>query len=322
MVFNLFFASKKGGSELLARTQHQYLKKRDGYLAHLISALVTKDWMGVVSQCTTDSWRDVLVAIVTHAGFDMPALCECLAERLLAEDDRKNVENAILCYICAGNVEKVVETWQLIKTTDEQNGNETQDLQELVEVVILLQKAVELQGRNVGATGKFADLLSRYASLLAAQGALSSALAYLMPSDDPEMTELRERLYYSLGHKQAYQTRPSHAQNAYNKQTAQRYSQSRQSVSSVGSVASHAPYNAMYQPQTQQPTFTTPQASQWSTQPTGQQNWNAPPQTTPLMPAMPTPVKPPVAPPTVDQVTQPARPPSVGSQGILMRLFI
>lgn len=325
-----------GSSELLARTQHQYLKKRDGYLSHIISALVTKDWMGVVNQCSTDSWKDALVAVVTHSGADMPILCERLAERLLTENkpDTDAIRNAVLCFICAGNVEKLVETWPKLQPDDSVDGykEQTKDLQELVEVVMLLQKAVELQGRNVGATGKFADLLSKYAALLAAQGALNSALTYLGPSDDAEITNLRDRLYYALGHKQAYTApRYSQTQNVYQQPqstSANRFGQQRQSVPNSNAAVQQSPftpYPGAAQQKTQQPPmFNAASATQsWNNTPTpAVQSWNTKPsvQPTSFMPQAPGPVgPPPVGPPPAGD-SQPARPPSVGSQGKTIRV--
>lgn len=296
-----------GGSELLARTQCRYLQRQRGYLANIISALVTDDWSGVVAQCTTDSWREALAATLTHATDQMPALCEQLGERLQTEaldgGERTALESAILCYICAGNVEKLVESWQ-------KDGAEVDiaDLQELVEIVMVLQKALELQGRHsTGASGRLADLLTRYAGLLAAQGALGSALAYLGPSVDPQVVDLRERLYYSLGHKQAYATaaRSQHNQQPQQQQLSQPQSrfapQQPQQPQQRASFASQGPL--VY------PGAAVPQANQWNTAPMQsapvQPAWNAP-----MIPAAVPVGLPPngAAPPS--GLGQPARPPS------------
>lgn len=308
--------------------------------------------MGVINQCSTDSWKDALVAVVTHSGEHMPILCERLADRLLTEsksNDSNAIQNAILCLICAGNVEKLVETWPTVKSidstlssssTDGGYKEQTKHLQELVEVVMLLQKAVELQGRNVGATGKFADLLSKYAGLLAAQGALNSALTYLGPSDDPEITNLRDRLYYALGHKQAYAApRVSQTQNLYNKsqqpnQTSNnRFGQQRQSVPNVvpavvQNQTSFSSYPGAVQQQTASMFNAISPPQSWNNLPSSQQvqSWNAKPivqqQQPPaavssFMPQQqpPSQSKPVGPPPIGDSIMQPARPPSVGSQG-------
>lgn len=300
-----------GGPELLARTQYRYLKNQEGYLSNIVSALVTEDWMSVVSQCTTDSWKEALAATLTHSKEQMPQLCDRLGERLQEEGDSDSatIQNAILCFICAGNVEKLVESWPIL------NQDEIIELQDLVEIVVLLQKALELQGRSVGASGKLADLLSRYAGLLAAQGALNSALAYLGPSEDPQLIDLRERLYYSLGYKQAYATRASQAQNTYGQQSRASFNQPRASIpNSYGQMPSQ-PQQTFTNNFVPQPTFGNQPSQPWlPQQPQPPQNtWNSPPQNAPQAPLVPT--MPPVGPPPPVAMSQPPRPSSVGSQG-------
>lgn len=192
-----------GGSDLLASTQYRYLKNNNSFISNIISAMVMADWSGVISQCTIDSWKEALVAALTHSRDQSPLLCERLGERLQIESggDQAIVKNSILCYICAGNIERIVDAWGTINGAELTENSEK--LQELVEIVILLSKAMERQGKNVAVYGKYAELLSKYASLLAAQGSLDMALTYIGTSqDDTSIIDLRERLYYALGHKQ------------------------------------------------------------------------------------------------------------------------
>lgn len=307
-----------GGPELLARTQFRYLRNSDGFLSNIISALVTEDWSGVVQQCTIDSWKECLVAILTHSREQMSTLCEQLGERLLKEGgtDQQNIQNAILCYICAGNVEKLVEVWPKPNFSAGGDAKISNDLQELIEVVMMLQKAIELQGRNVSVSGKLAEILSRYAGLLAAQGALTSAITYLGPSDDANMEDLRSRLYYSLGYKQAYAA-PAPQKHQFNQQSNQTKPLSRHSL----------PNNQVPLPVQQQPVFNTgfpPQnassfstaAQPWTSPAPANQSWKTlqnQPQPA-LIPNMnPVQTKPPPGNEYIQQ--QPPRPSSVGSQG-------
>lgn len=208
-----------GGSELLARTQYRYLKNSDSFIANLISAMVMADWSGVISQCTIDSWKEALVAALTHSKEQSPLLCERLGERMQIESggDALLMQNSILCYICAGNIERIVDAWSVLNGND--SLEDSSKLQELVEIVILLSKGMERHGQHTPVYGKYAELLSRYASLLAAQGSLEMALTYIGTSqDDPKIVELRERLSYALGHKQQqYQPKQSipNYQNPY-----------------------------------------------------------------------------------------------------------
>lgn len=72
-------------------------------------------------------------------------LVEQLGTRLELEshNNPKLAQDAQLCYICSGNFDKLVSSWSGNATSS------TKDLQELVELVTFLQKAVERQGRQV-----------------------------------------------------------------------------------------------------------------------------------------------------------------------------
>uniref|UniRef100_A0A182PKW7 Protein transport protein Sec31A n=1 Tax=Anopheles epiroticus TaxID=199890 RepID=A0A182PKW7_9DIPT len=323
------------GSDLLAKVQYRYLRDNENYLSNLISALVLCDWTGVVTQCTIDSWKEALVAAITHCKHQLPLLCERLGERLQGEagSNADLARNAILCYICAGSTERLVEAWQLSKGGSQpndlagedeldKNNNSNRDLQELVEVSMLLQKALEKQGRSAPAVGKLADLLSQYASLLAAQGSLPSALTYLGNSTDPEMEELRERLYYALGHKTytpSTSTRPQYG--SQQQQQQQQQPPFNPLFPTIGQAAKMKAYGQTMPPApvpTLNPAATMPQQPSWSTSPFQQPPMGMPPTATPVAPP-PLATKPPVGPPptataTGNDLSQPPRPSSVSSQ--------
>ncbi|XP_063227208.1 protein transport protein Sec31A isoform X4 [Bacillus rossius redtenbacheri] len=193
-----------GGSDLLARTQFRYFQKCKGALSALISAVVTEDWSHVVRNCSLDSWKEALAATLTHTKSDeFPALCGELAERLAAEG-KDSVLSAQLCLVCAGDLDRLVHSWTAVFQPDTPDNLQC-GVQELVELAVVLRKAAETTGRVCAVSGQLAQLLSRYAGLLAAQGSLGTALAYLQDSADENLSLLRERLFCALGHKQAYQ---------------------------------------------------------------------------------------------------------------------
>lgn len=70
---------------------------------------------------------------------------EQLGDRLEKESisNPKLANNAQLCYIVAGCFDKLVSSWS------EKASNSINDLQELVELVMFLQKSVERQGKKV-----------------------------------------------------------------------------------------------------------------------------------------------------------------------------
>ncbi|XP_037918625.1 protein transport protein Sec31A isoform X1 [Hermetia illucens] len=315
-----------GGADLLTRTQFKYLEKSNSYLANIISSLVGRDWSNVAQQCTVDSWKEALVGILTHCQENTKDLCEKLGERLEKEGDSELSRNAILCYICAGNIEKLIQSWiNLNKLSSDVSKMSTSELQDLVEIIMLMQKSGEVQGRYIEPTGKLVDFLSQYAGLLASQGALDSALTYLGPSDNPELAELRDRLYYALGYKKQAQQQP------YARGSLQPSSQAYQYGRPPAPGNRFGQRNSITNP-TAQPAapltnnFNTglPGAVNAPSQPP-LQPWKPPapvstfnpmqPQAVPLtsMPPMP---PGPLKPPTInDGIIQPPRPSSVGSQG-------
>ncbi|XP_034105544.1 protein transport protein Sec31A isoform X1 [Drosophila albomicans] len=192
------------GIEILSRTQSRYLLQQKNELSNVISALVSRDWLDFVNHCTVDSWKEALVAALKHSERKIVDICERLGDRLLNEcpSSVEFTRNAMLCYICAGSIDKLVSAWYQLKQLEQQNENyklNTQELQELAEVVMLLTKSLEQQGIAVDFAGRFAGFISEYSGLLASQGALTAALQYIttlsktnLESDD--LSQLRERI--------------------------------------------------------------------------------------------------------------------------------
>jgi protein transport protein SEC31 len=126
--------------------------------------------------------------------------------------DRLTGHSAMLCYICAGDLEKLVECW--MSNRDTESGPKA--LQDLVEVVMSLKASVERQyGQEISIggvggeqQGRLSRKLTEYANLLAAQGALSAALSYLGGggSGDESIEDLRSRLDGAIGVTQRQRT--------------------------------------------------------------------------------------------------------------------
>uniref|UniRef100_A0A6P4F7X3 Protein transport protein Sec31A n=1 Tax=Drosophila rhopaloa TaxID=1041015 RepID=A0A6P4F7X3_DRORH len=172
------------GIETLTRTQTRYLLQQKSDLSHVISALVSRDWLDFVSRCTVDSWKEALVAALKHSERKVVDICERLGDRLLSEcaSSAEFTRNAMLCYICAGSIDKLVTAWYQLKRLEQQNPGykpNTTELQDLAEVVMLMCKSLEQQGISVDLAGRFAGFLTEYGGLLASQGALTAALQYI-----------------------------------------------------------------------------------------------------------------------------------------------
>ncbi|XP_072190063.1 protein transport protein Sec31A isoform X10 [Excalfactoria chinensis] len=187
-----------GGQELLSRTQEKYFSKIQSKITRLITAVVTKNWKEIVQSCDLQNWREALAAVLTYARPDeFAALCDLLGNRLESEGDSLLRTQACLCYICAGNVEKLVSCWSKV-----QDGNSPLSLQDLIEKVVILRKAVQLtQAVDPNAVGALlAEKMSQYANLLAAQGSIAAALTFLPANtDQPNIMLLRDRLCRAQG---------------------------------------------------------------------------------------------------------------------------
>ncbi|KAM6136390.1 protein transport protein Sec31A [Phoenicopterus ruber ruber] len=187
-----------GGQELLSRTQEKYFAKMQSKITRLITAVVTKNWKEIVQSCDLQNWREALAAVLTYARPDeFAALCDLLGDRLESEGDSLLQTQACLCYICAGNVEKLVACW-----TKAKDGNSPLSLQDLIEKVVILRKAVQLtQAVDPNAVGALlAEKMSQYANLLAAQGSIAAALTFLPANtNQPNIVLLRDRLCRAQG---------------------------------------------------------------------------------------------------------------------------
>uniref|UniRef100_A0AAY4AW77 Protein transport protein Sec31A n=1 Tax=Denticeps clupeoides TaxID=299321 RepID=A0AAY4AW77_9TELE len=187
-----------GGPELLEKTQKKYFSKSQSKISKLISAVVMKDWRNILETCDLHSWRESLAAVMTYAKPDeFSSLCGLLGSRLDRAEDQALQTQACLCYICAGSLEKLVTSW-----AKEQDSHCPLSLQDLVEKVVILQQAVEKsKGSAASIVGPLlAQKMSQYASLLASQGSLDTALSYLPNTDQLTVQQLRDRLSKALGH--------------------------------------------------------------------------------------------------------------------------
>ncbi|KAM6902821.1 protein transport protein Sec31A [Xenentodon cancila] len=191
-----------GGAELLEETQKKYFRRTHSKITKLISAVVMKDWHDILKTCELKNWKEALAAVMTYAQpEEFSSLCDLLGSRLEAAEDAWLQSQACLCYICAGNVEKLVSCWTRV-----QDGHCPLSLQDLVEKVVVLRRAVEqMQRSGPAAIGiLLAEKMSQYAGLLASQGSLSTAITYLPDNTNQvSVQQLRDRLTRALGQQTA-----------------------------------------------------------------------------------------------------------------------
>ncbi|XP_016100052.1 protein transport protein Sec31A [Sinocyclocheilus grahami] len=158
----------------------------------ITQALLTGDYEAAVNLCLHDNRMADGIILAIAGGL--------LGSRLDATEDTALQAQACLCYICAGTVEQLVAYW-----AKAQDSSSPLALQELVEKVVVLQRAVlRAQGGvspDMGAL--LAVKMNQYASLLASQGSLQTAISYL-PTNTQQVAvqQLRDRLSRALGQQQ------------------------------------------------------------------------------------------------------------------------
>ncbi|XP_071322081.1 protein transport protein Sec31A isoform X8 [Trachinotus anak] len=210
-----------GGAELLEKTQKKYFTKTHSKITKLISAVVMKDWHDILKTCDLQNWKEALAAVMTYAQpEEFSFLCDLLGNRLEAAEVAQLQAQACLCYICAGNVEKLVSCW-----TKAQDGHCPLSLQDLVEKVVVLRRAVEQTQRSgPAAIGVLlAEKMSQYANLLASQGSLSTAITYLPDNtNQAAIQQLRDRLGRALGQQPVAPAAPVQPQRAQSQLPAAR----------------------------------------------------------------------------------------------------
>uniref|UniRef100_A0A4X2JX49 Protein transport protein Sec31A n=1 Tax=Vombatus ursinus TaxID=29139 RepID=A0A4X2JX49_VOMUR len=187
-----------GGEQLLRKTQQRYFAQKKSRIASLLACMVEQKWRSVACSCSLKSWKEALALLLTHCGHqDFPELCDMLGTHLEQESGGTLSAEACLCYICSGNVERLVECWAKIHQTSSPMA-----LQDLMEKVMVLSRSPELLQRPEGAVPgpAVAHRVTQYASLLAAQGSLATAMSYLPKHcAQPPVQQLRDRLFHAQG---------------------------------------------------------------------------------------------------------------------------
>uniref|UniRef100_A0A671XYY1 Protein transport protein Sec31A n=1 Tax=Sparus aurata TaxID=8175 RepID=A0A671XYY1_SPAAU len=200
--------SISGGEELLKKTQQKYLSKQKNSISMLISSVVTQNWRDIVQSCELDNWKEALAALLTYAHpEEFARLCDTLGGRLEHEKTEKRCLQACLCYICSGNIEKLVECWASQRESSTPLG-----LEDLVEKVMMLRKSIErLRNSEVAVQSPIlAEKLTCYAGILAAEGSLGTAMTYLPENtDQPGIMMLRDRLFHAQGEASVGQQPPN-----------------------------------------------------------------------------------------------------------------
>ncbi|GFH27783.1 WD_REPEATS_REGION domain-containing protein, partial [Haematococcus lacustris] len=176
----LLIANIFNSSDLYKRTMHRYMKRCPKPFMQIVRANVEGDFEALVRSRPVGQWRETLALLATYTQQeDWTRLCDLLASRLSLAGQH---HAASLCYICAGNVEAVVAYWARSLAAAASRANtdssaasraaaaaasqaQLEELQGCIEKAVVMGLATG----NKKASGALADLVTRYASTLAAQ---------------------------------------------------------------------------------------------------------------------------------------------------------
>ena len=72
--------------------------------------MVNRDWKSIVDGAFIENWKEALSMLVTYSkAEEFSQLCCMLGERL--ENEANDFNSALICYVCAGDVERLVSCW-------------------------------------------------------------------------------------------------------------------------------------------------------------------------------------------------------------------
>jgi protein transport protein SEC31 len=221
----------RGGPELLARTQQAYFERRTAALPYLrlFQSIVSNDLSDVVQNADLSEWQEIFVVLCTFAkDEEFNSLAEQLGQRIefqyrlangtgsaqvSAEKAGEWRKNALLCYLAAGKLDRVVNIWVDEMKEEEEaavaalssEGNTAQKssrysahataLQTFMEKIAVFKSATGYidndlaqptrsqltaeSGSRAYALSALYDRYYEYADLLATQGLIHLAVTYI-----------------------------------------------------------------------------------------------------------------------------------------------
>ncbi|ESQ43725.1 hypothetical protein EUTSA_v10005758mg [Eutrema salsugineum] len=184
-----------GGTALWESTRKRYLKTSSAPYMKVVSAMVDNDLTSLINKRSHKFWKETLALLCTFSqGEQWTSLCDALALKLMAAG---NTLAAVLCYICAGNVDRTVEIWSRSLANERDGRSYAELLQDLMEKTLVLALATG----NKRFSASLCKLFESYAEILASQGLLTTAMKYLKVLDSgglsPELSILRDRISLS-----------------------------------------------------------------------------------------------------------------------------
>ncbi|KAL7712889.1 Sec16 Sec23-binding domain-containing protein [Entamoeba marina] len=273
----------EGNTELHTKVVNAYKLSKWSSLKSLSIAdyVLKNDLTSFVDSIDLNDWKVALFAIQTHSSVALrPVLTVALGNRLFETDKHA----ALMCYIAAGNIQKLLDIWI----------ESTKDIKEVVERIEVLR----VMSGNINLTEAICAKIISHATQLASVGELNAAqklIECLGNQQTDTAKELIDRIYYASG---SQGTKP---QSPYSKIVVGHPPKSTQ-PQPTHTTQPTMPVKTQFMPTIPTATHPTMPATMAPTMPT------MPAATHPTMPATVAPVMPTIPKPTMPTTTAPVMP--------------
>ncbi|GFR43886.1 hypothetical protein Agub_g5015 [Astrephomene gubernaculifera] len=188
------------GRELYQRTMHTYMQRCPHPYQAIIRANLEGDYSALIRTRPVAQWRETLAMLVTYTDRDkFRGLADALANRLAQAGMH---HEASLCWVCGGHTDQAVSYWA--RNCASSSGVEV--LQNVIEKAVVMGMAPGVSTTSSSPDGvnkasqSLSELVTAYASLLASNGRMATALDYLehVPGEaSTTVAVLKDRIYRS-----------------------------------------------------------------------------------------------------------------------------
>ena len=191
--------SRLGGEELHEQVHMAYLDyRRDRPYIRLAHAISTHQMYNVTKYSDIAAWKETLAILLTFTkGEETKRYANVLGERL---SKKGLLRAASLCFICAGNMGRVLRTWSRLHS-----NNTTIELVNLMERLIVLKHCLGPAGAlpDDELPDHIVEKYCQYAFILANQGQGKLAARFLSFASHPKFQNtfpalLLDRVFHSL----------------------------------------------------------------------------------------------------------------------------
>ncbi|KXZ53102.1 hypothetical protein GPECTOR_8g92 [Gonium pectorale] len=190
------------GRDLYQRTMHKYMQKCPHPYQAIIRANLEGDYSALIRTRPVAQWRETLAMLVTYTDRDkFRGLADALASRLAQAGMH---HEASLCWVCGGHTDQAVSYWA--RNCTGASGMTVEVLQNVIEKAVVMGMAPGVSTTTSSPDGvnkasqSLSELVTAYASLLASNGRMATALDYLehVPGEaSTTVAVLKDRIYRS-----------------------------------------------------------------------------------------------------------------------------